>query len=271
VFRPSINFHETGVRGKINRFFIILPILAYTAEILPMWKKISAFILIGFISFSTLANESFIRKTIEEKMGSKVSSITKTPYLNLYEVYVDGQILYTDDKVSAIIIGAIIDGKTDSNYTAQRIQKLNVIRFSDLPLDLAIKQVRGNGKRVIASFEDPNCGFCKRLAKELASITNVTHYVFLYPILSPDSMEKSRQIWCSTNRAKAWSDYMLNGKVPVAKGSCDTGAIQKLLELGRNLNITGAPTIFFANGERNAGMLPAAEIENKLNQAAKGK
>ena len=209
-----------------------------------------------------------VKEAMEAKLGTKISSVTKSPYLGLYEVYADGQILYTDENLTAIIAGTLIDGQTMKNHTAERMQKLMAIKFSDLPLEYAIKQVRGDGKRVFASFEDPNCGYCKKLAKDIAKLNNVTIYTFLLPILSPDSLEKSNQIWCAADKAKAWNDYMRENKAPApAKSGCDTTAIQKTMELGRRLNITGTPTIFFANGERVPGAVPAAMIEQKLGLA----
>lgn len=105
--------------------------------------------------------------------------------------------------------GTLIDGATMKNVTAERLQKLAAIKFSELPLELAVKRVHGDGKRVLASFEDPNCGYCKKLAKEMAKLDNVTLYTFLYPILSPDSLVKSKQIWCAADKGKAWNDWML--------------------------------------------------------------
>jgi thiol:disulfide interchange protein DsbC len=231
-----------------------------------MFKKLLPLVLATTFSLPALADEAAIKKAVEGKFGSKVASITKTAYFGLYEVYVDGQILYTDDKVSALMIGNLIDGKTMKNVTEERMQKLNAIKFSDLPLDLAVKQVRGDGKRVFATFEDPNCGYCKKLAKDLLKLDNVTIYTFLYPILSPDSLEKSNQIWCAADKAKAWNDWMVDGKAPSGKGDCDTAAVQKTIEAGRKLAINGTPTLFFADGERIPGAVPVAKIEQKLAQ-----
>ncbi len=222
--------------------------------------------LVATFGTPALADEANVKKAVESRLGSKVSSIAKTAYFGLYEVYIDGQIIYTDDKVSALMIGTLIDGKTMKNVTEERMQKLNAIKFSDLPLDLAVKQVRGDGKRVFATFEDPNCGYCKKLAKDLLKLDNVTIYTFLYPILSPDSLEKSNQIWCSADKAKAWNDWMVDGKAPGGKGDCDTAAVQKTVETGRKLAINGTPTIFFADGERVPGAVPVARIEQKLAQ-----
>ncbi|MBI4740247.1 MAG: DsbC family protein [Betaproteobacteria bacterium] len=222
--------------------------------------------LVATFAMPALADEANVKKAVESKLGSKVSSIAKTAYFGLYEVYIDGQIIYTDEKVSALMIGTLIDGKTMKNITEERMQKLNAIKFSDLPLDLAVKQVRGDGKRVFATFEDPNCGYCKKLAKDMVKLDNVTIYTFLYPILSPDSLEKSNQIWCSADKAKAWNDWMVDGKAPGGKGDCDTAAVQKTVETGRKLAINGTPTIFFADGERVPGAVPVAKIEQKLAQ-----
>lgn len=217
------------------------------------------------LSHAAFADEASVKKAIEAKLGGKVTSVTKSTYLGLYEVYIDGQILYTDERQTAILAGTLIDGKTLKNVTAERMQKLTAIKFSDLPLELAVKQVRGDGRRVMATFEDPNCGYCKKLAKDMTKLDNVTIYTFLYPILSPDSLDKSNQIWCSADKARAWNDWMQDGRAPSGRGDCDTSAVQKTVELGHRLAINGTPTIFFANGERVPGAAPLAKIEQKLN------
>ena len=134
------------------------------------------------------------------------------------------------------------------------------IAFADLPLEMAVKQVRGNGRRLFATFEDPNCIYCKRLAKDVAGMTDVTIYTFLYPVLSADSMDKAKAIWCSADREKAWNRWMLNGTVP-APAKCDAGAIDKVVALGKKLGVRGTPTIFLADGERIAGAVPGMVLE----------
>jgi thiol:disulfide interchange protein DsbC len=237
----------------------------------PMLKKLLPLALAATFCLPAIADEASVKKAVEAKLGGKVSGVTKTSYLGLYEVYADGQIIYTDEKVSALLIGTLIDGKTMKNVTDERMQKLTAITVSDLPLELAVKQVRGDGKRAFATFEDPNCGYCKKLAKDMAKLDNVTIYTFLYPILSPDSLEKSKQIWCSADKAKAWNDWMVDGKAPSGKSDCDTTAVQKTVEAGRKLAINGTPTIFFSDGERVPGAVPVAKIEAKLAQMPPGK
>lgn len=211
-----------------------------------------------------------IKKAVEASLGkgTKVDSVREAGVLGLYEVVVGGEILYTDKKASHFFIGEIMDAKTHRNLTEDRKNKLAQIKFSDLPFDLAIKQVRGNGKRVFATFEDPHCGYCKKLAHELKGMNDITIYTFLFPILSPDSTEKSKGIWCAPDRAKAWNDWMQNGVEPPV-GKCDA-PIEKVLALGRKLNIRGTPTIFFPDGSRVPGFIPAAAIEQSLAKAGGG-
>lgn len=233
-----------------------------------MIKKLLALALAFAFVVAVQADEAEVRKAMEAKLGAKVESVTKSGYLGLYEVYLEGNIFYTDEKMTAFIAGGqLIDAKTMKNTTEERMRKLTAIKFGELPFDRAIKQVRGNGKRVLATFEDPNCGYCKRLAKDLQRLENVTVYTFLLPILSEDSLKKSRQIWCASDRAKSWNDWMVEGKAPSGKEDCNTTAIEKNREFGRKLNITGTPTMFFADGERVPGAMPLERIEQKLSAA----
>lgn len=220
-------------------------------------------------SFSAWAGEAEVKKGVETFFGSnapKIDSVRKIANLGLYEIQVDGDLFYTDEKVSYMLLGDVIDAKSRKNITEERKQKLSQIKFSDLPLDLAVKQVRGNGKRVLATFEDPNCTYCKRLANELQTMNDVTIYTFMYPILSPDSAEKSKNIWCAPNRAKAWNDFMVDNKSPVA-AACDHPT-EKVVALGRKLGIRGTPTMFFADGSRSPGYMPAAALEKALSQGS---
>ena len=215
-----------------------------------------------------LTSEAIIKRTLESRLaGIKIEAVAKTPYLGLYEVRVDGEILYTDEKMTYIFSGNILDAKTMQNLTEKRLRELTAIKWQDLPLEGAFKTVRGNGKRTLAIFSDPNCPYCKRFEKDLAKVDDVTIYTFLYPILSQDSHEKSKAVWCSADKSKAWSELMLNGTVPTA-ARCDT-PIDKNLELGHKYRVTGTPTLIFANGERVPGAVPTEQLEKLLTQNGK--
>lgn len=208
-----------------------------------------------------------IKKLIEPRLGDgvKVDSVRETPYGGLFEVRTGGEIMYTDKSAQYLIVGHVFDSKTSQDLTKDRIEEINKIKFSDLPLDSAVKLVKGNGKRVIAVFEDPNCGYCKRFRQgALKEIDNVTVYTFMYNILSDDSIAKSKNIWCAADRNKAWDDWMLNGKAaPAAPVSCATPH-EKILALGQKLRVSGTPAIFFADGSRVPGAIDAKTLEAKL-------
>ena len=209
------------------------------------------------VSLVAIADEADVKKAVEAKLG-KVEKIARAPMAGIWEVTVDGQIFYADDKGSYLIFCNLLEMKTGKNLTAER-------QFNSLPLELAVKQVRGTGKNVMVTFEDPNCGYCKRLAKDILTVKDVTVYTFLYPVLGDDSYEKSKAIWCAPDKAKAWTDWMTAGKaLPAIPAKCDISGLDKSAQLGRKLRINGTPAIFFAGGERVGGYIPAAEIEKRF-------
>ena len=180
-------------------------------------------------------------------------------------MFAGGRLFYTDENVTYFFLGNIVDAKSMSNITAQRLQKLTAIKFESLPLDYAIKTVKGNGKRKVAVFSDPDCPYCKRLEKDLVNVTDVTIYTFLYPIASlhPDAERKSKAIWCSSNRQKAWDDFMLRGVAPADK-KCDT-PLDEIQAVGQKYKMNGTPTLVFADGRVVPGAIPVSDMETYLN------
>ncbi|NYT22270.1 DsbC family protein [Alcaligenaceae bacterium] len=208
-----------------------------------------------------------VRKGFEQRFpGLPVTEVSSTPFAGLFEVRIGTDLVYVDAEVNYVLQGSLIDAKTRSDLTAKRIAKLSEVDIDTLPLKDAIKQVRGDGSRRMVVFEDPNCGYCKMLHENLRDIDNVTVYTFLYPILSPDSHTRSRNIWCAADSAETWRAWMLEGVQP-AVAECDT-PIEANLQLGRGLMVTGTPAIFFADGSRMNGAMPADALERKLAEAA---
>jgi thiol:disulfide interchange protein DsbC len=212
------------------------------------------------------AQEATIRKSLTERLPNlpKIDEISKTPMNGLYEVRMGNDIMYSDAEGSFLIQGALIDVKQRRNLTEERLDKLSAIAFDQLPLKNAFTQVRGNGKRKLVVFADPNCGYCKRFEKDLQKLDNVTIHHLLYPILGEDSKTKSRNIWCAKDKAKTWNDWMINGTTP-ASANCDTTALEATVEFGKKQRITGTPTLFFADGTRVPGAVPLAQVEKLLN------
>lgn len=220
------------------------------------------------LALSASAQESTIRKALSERIPQleKIDEVRSTPMAGLFEVRVGTDVFYTDAKGNFLIQGELIDTKARRNLTEDRIAKLSAIDFGALPLKDAFVTVRGNGKRKLVVFADPNCGYCKRFERDLQKVDNVTIHTFLYPILSPDSAEKSRNIWCAKERTASWDDWMLRDKTPAA-ASCDTAALQRNLAFGKKHKITGTPTLIFTDGSRVPGAIDAAALEKRLADA----
>jgi len=206
-----------------------------------------------------------LQKNYAQLIGS-VEQVNKSPIPGLYEVVTSDHIFYTDKNAQYIIDGSLFDLKMRRNVTEDRSRVLFAVDFSKLPLDLAIKKVKGNGSRKMAYFTDPNCGYCKKLEQELKSVDNVTLYLFLYPIFE-GSAEKVQGIWCSDNKVKAWDDLMLNGVQPAA-GKCEVPSA-KVLALGKKLHVNGTPALIFANGVLNPGYMPAEALNKALDSNTK--
>lgn len=218
------------------------------------------------------ADEAEIKKKFNAFVseGDIVESVSPTKVPGLYEVVLKTrEVVYTDEKFSYIFSGHIIDTATRTDLTQAKLEDLNRINPMKLPLDRAIKTVKGDGSRFLVTFEDPNCGFCKRLHRDLQQVDNVTIYTFLSPLLGPDSVRKSKQIWCAKDRNAAWNDWIVGGKKP-AEAECDeSSVIDQNIELSRQLGVAGTPTIFLANGKRIGGYLAADKLEEEFAAVAK--
>lgn len=218
---------------------------------------------------AAVAQEAAIRKNLAERLPSlpPIEEVSKAPMGGLYEIRVSSnEIFYTDAEGNFLIQGNLIDTRLRRNLTEERIDKLNAVAFDALPLKDAFTVVRGNGNRKLAVFEDPNCGYCKRFERDMQKVSDVTVYMFLYPILGPDSADKSRNIWCAKDRGKAWQDLMLREQA-IAPASCDSSALARNIEFGRKYRITGTPTLIFADGTRVPGAMSAQQVEKHLSEA----
>jgi len=237
-----------------------------------MLRKIAAMLLVvaGLAAGTARASEASIRQGFQTRFpNATVESVTRTPFTGIYEVVFNGQIAYTDEKLNFVLFGNLVDVRAgaERNLTRERSAQLNAATLSKAAGDQAFKRVRGNGKRVLYTFEDPNCPWCKKLHGELSSMTNITVHTFLLPILGPDSVEKSKAVWCAKDRTKAWDEAM-QGTMPGGRRDC-ANPIEKNLELSQRFGIRGTPAIYLGDGRQvAAGYLPASELDQALNSVA---
>lgn len=234
----------------------------------PIRCALAGLAMLAALAAQAQSPEAAIRKNLAERVPQlqKIDEVNKTPMPGLYEVRIGTDLFYSDAEGNFLIQGQLMDTRARRNLTEERLDKLMAIDFDSLPVKDGFTLVRGNGKRKLAIFEDPNCGYCKRFERDLQKIDNVTVHVFLYPILGPDSIDKSRNIWCAKDKGKAWLDWMVKDQ-PAAAAQCDTAALARNLEFGKKHKITGTPTLVFIDGTRVPGAIGAAQVEKLLAEA----
>ena len=221
---------------------------------------------------AALADEATIRKNLAERLPNfpKIDEVSKTPIPGLWEVRLGTDLVYTDDAGAYLIQGSIVDTKTRADLTQARIDKLTQIDMSTLPLKDAFLIKQGSGARKLVVFADPNCGYCKRLERDMLALKDVSIYTFLYPILGPDSNVKSKDIWCAKEPAKVWRAWMVDGvAIPKAGADCDVAALERNLKMGQKYRVQGTPAMVFEDGSRSPGAMPTAQIETRIVAAAK--
>jgi thiol:disulfide interchange protein DsbC len=238
---------------------------------MSMKRTLTALVAGCLLAGAALAQEAAIRKNLLERLPQigRIDEVTKTPVPGLYEVRVGTDIFYTDAEGNYLIEGQVLDLRQRKNLTEERQNKLLAVDFDSLPIKDAFTVVRGDGKRRLAVFQDPNCGFCKKFERDLQKVDNVTIHMFLFPVLGADSVVKSRNIWCAKDKARAWQDWMIRDVAapPAPSPGCDTTALDRNREFGRKHQITGTPTLVFADGRRVPGALGAAQVDKMLNEA----
>jgi thiol:disulfide interchange protein DsbC len=232
-------------------------------------------VLAALFAAGALADEAKIRSVVEEALGGgRVVGVQASPLPGLFEVRVESRqgphVVYTDADATYILDGNLYDVRGQRNLTEEVLNRLSAINFASLPLELAVKVQRGNGRRVLAIFSDPYCPACRQFEQTLAQIDDVTLYYFMYPVIRPELVDHSRAVWCSPDRAKAWLALAARPKPqpPAPNTGCDT-PIERVLELGRSLRVNSTPTLFFANGERVRGGLRTTDLRAKLDQAGR--
>lgn len=245
-------------------------VIYQTGDIGLISKKIMLLALLGICSSFSMANvENVKSKLAQQHPNVKIDNIQSTEMQGLYSGSLDGQVVYINEQAQHIFVGSMIRIKDQHNLSKDLVQQRNSskstnIDFSQLPLQDAIKTVKGSGKRTLVIFSDPNCPYCKTLENNLAQLNDVTIYTFLYP-LKDQSILPAKQVWCSANRSYAWKNLIQYNRQPTATANCET-PIERNLALGQRLVLQGTPAIIFSNGHRVMGAYPAKEIETLWQQ-----
>ncbi len=223
-------------------------------------KKIILPTLALSLSAWTMADVNLAQQNLAKNYPNlAIKNIASTEMRGIYSAEIDDQIVYLNDDAEHLIAGNMLRLTDQKSLTQELIVKKNTIDWKKLPLKNAIKSVRGNGKRELAIFSDPNCPYCQQLEVELKKLDNVTLYTFILP-LKPQSVAPSKQVYCEQDPSFAWQQLIEKGIQPKNKKSCNN-PVNANLELAKQLGVEGTPAIIFSNGYRVLGAYPATEIE----------
>jgi thiol:disulfide interchange protein DsbC len=215
--------------------------------------------------------EATIRSTLAKRLPNlpRIDEVTRSPIAGLWELRLGSQLIYSDAQGSFVIEGEIMDTARNANLTRERIEKLTAFDFAKLPLADAVVWKRGTGARKLVVFADPNCGYCRKLERDLTAVRDITVFTFIVPILGGDPPRMSRDIWCARDSGKAWRDWMVDGTLPPAATlPCDSAALSRNLALGEKHGVTGTPSLVFENSERVPGVISNEDLEKKFAQLA---
>ena len=237
------------------------------------WKRAAAAMSFVLFALTGHADEQVIRKVFKAKLpDTEVLAIQKLPYGGLYEVAVqrpDGfAVYYTDATAQVILVGSLLETRSDRDLTEERLRSLSKVEWNKLPFHWAVTTRRGDGRRQIAIFSDPNCPFCQKFEKDLTAVDDITVHIFMWPVIKPESVRQTKSVWCSKDRVKAWNDLMLKRMEPTAPTDCDN-PIEELVALGKRLGATSTPTWFLTNGEKYIGALPMSQLMPLLDATAR--
>jgi thiol:disulfide interchange protein DsbC len=236
-------------------------------------------LLIGSAVHAADAVESRLRTPVERQLLQtlsarfptiKLDAVEPSPVPGIYQVIAGNQVVYVDASGDHMIVGRMMDTRTKQDLSAEAIDAHNAIDFNSLPFGEAIKIVKGNGAHKMALFADPDCPYCQRLERDMRSTTDITVYLFLFPLqqVHPHALADAEKIWCSPDRASAWNNWMIDRTPIPGGGSCANDPIAKIAALARSLRINATPTMFLQDGRRIGGWIPLPQLQKLLAQAS---
>ena len=164
-----------------------------------------------------------MQKLKELYPATRFTSVTGTPIDGVYEVVMGQNVAYVGGDGRHFLFGHLFDMRTQQDLTAAKLAQRDEtpaearqVNFATLPLQDAVKMVKGDGSRLLAVFSDPRCPYCKALDEELAKLDNVTVYTFLLPWLGPESRPAAEALWADAVPDRANDTTVLDRNLKLA-------------------------------------------------------
>jgi len=190
----------------------------------------------------------------------------------MLEVNFDGTLLYATEDGRYLVQGEVYDVARKVNVTEEKRAIRRAAALSDIDESTMILFDVENGQpeRTIMVFTDIDCGYCRKLHREIADYNEQgirVEYMF-FPRSGPDtdSWAKAESVWCSDDRADALTRAKSGEVLP--KATCGETPVKAHYDLGQTLGVTGTPAIMTPSGVMIAGYLPAGELRARLDMIA---
>lgn len=119
---------------------------------------------------------------------------------------------------------------------------------------------------------DIACHYCALLHKEVDQLNEKGVSVHFIPFpgggMTSPAADLNRRVWCSTDPVSAMDyGYKHHGSLPnnlTYRDGCNLDLIRSGFDLGRDLNVSGTPTIYLSNGSVIPGTASAEIIYSTL-------
>ncbi len=245
-----------------------------------MLKKISVLMLfVGVICSPitwVIADEASDIKNITEIFSQivpdrKAEIISPSFIPGMYEVVYGAQVMYMSADARYVIQGDVIDLKNRENITEtlRSKQRQRLIKTLD-ESDMIVFKPKGEEHYRITVFTDIDCGYCRKLHREMADYLaegiTVRYMAFPRSGVNTKSYFKAVNVWCAADKHAAMTKAKAGQSLP--KKTCKNPVAEQMA-LGEDFGVTGTPTIVFDNGEVVPGYVPAIRLHEILEKTKK--
>ncbi|MBK6743124.1 MAG: DsbC family protein [Hydrogenophilales bacterium] len=227
--------------------------------------RLIAFLALSALPLTVLGDTADDVRTrlMERYPSTPVDTVRTTPIAGLFEVAMGRKIVYVDATGQYFLFGRIFDLPGNRDLTEDRLRDISRLDVSLIQPDQVLEQ--GGGSQVVYVFSDPACGHCKKLEQTLAGMPTLMVRTILLP-LQPGSSDLARDIWCTPDRQRAWSAWMLKGtRLDRAPETCQASVLERNLALAKRFGIRATPALVSPDGRVSMGAMEAPALSAWLN------
>lgn len=269
----TLKFASAGIAG------LILSGLAF-AELKPKTDSVETKIEVAKKEVSIKTSEKMTAKATEdntlEQLKTKLKAIFRSEpdkikessIPNIYEVMYGTEVVYVSNDGKYFIAGDMINLETRENITEVAKYSIRIAAMSKQDNKPVVFKAK-NEKHVLQVFTDIDCGYCRKLHREVPELNDkgitVEYLMFPRAGIGSASFKKAESMWCSDDNKQAMTDAKENK--PIKDKICDN-PIKAQYNLGQEIGVTGTPALVLESGKLIPGYIPADRLAVMLDAEA---